>query len=428
MKLLAVTRHSPLPENDGAGAYLFDLLSYLSKKGVHIEVVWISSEDSLRKKNWWKVPPRFLKVADLKIIGCLSVGPWRYFKWGLLTARAGGFINKFRPAMRNRTSSGGFAPAPLASPVASSPPANHIPGWSDPPSHLETRFFLKRLKQFRPDAILVNYCWLTPLLEGLPSHLKTAILTSDVVSQRLAPNPNRVPDPGTPAGETALLKGAKHILAISEDDAAVFRGWLPDHSVLLTPKAATITPLNPASVDPFRILFVGGMNNYNREGLAWFLNEVWPSVLGSQPQARLHICGAIGSTVSVTPEGVLIKGRVADLTAEYASAAIAIVPLLNGTGVKIKLVEAAGFGKPIVTTPVGLQGLGFLRGSVCEAATANQFSEAIMGLLASGPKREELSLAVCRAVQVHLSIEACYRPFWEALTANGERGSPALYP
>ncbi len=415
MKLLVATRHSPLPENDGSGAYLFDLLSYLRSQGVDIEIAWLAVDEHHSRLDWWRVPDRMSRVAHLSIIGCLAIGPWRYFHWGRLKARLGSWL-------RGRPASSSPLPTAASSATAGSalPSTGNIyqPSWSDLPTPLERRFFQKRLARFKPDAVLVNYCWLAPLLKDVPAALPTAVLTCDVISQRIPPNPALDPDAGTPEGEAALLKIARHAIAISAEDAASFRSRLPAHSIVLAPKAADIRPLPAEAIQPDRVLFVGGMNGFNREGLAWFLEHAWPLIRQTRPATTLHICGAIGSTVAQPPPGVVIRGRVPDLTAEYAAAAVVIVPLLQGSGVKIKLVEAASFGKAIVTTPIGLQGLDFLRAGVRETTTAPDFATAVLELLASETTRLELSRATLAAAKQHLSPESCYRPTLESLSLH----------
>src|SRR5690349_8293280 len=85
-KLLVITRHSPLPENDGAGAYLFDMLSYLRDHDVEIEVTWVKAEGLFVVRGWWLVPRHVARVADIRVIGSLPVGPFRLFWWGPLEA------------------------------------------------------------------------------------------------------------------------------------------------------------------------------------------------------------------------------------------------------------------------------------------------------------------------------------------------------
>jgi len=73
-RLLVATRHNPFPENDGAGAYLFDLLSYLAAHDFEIEVAWLHAEGALTHRGHWRSPDHFAKVARLQIISGRSLG------------------------------------------------------------------------------------------------------------------------------------------------------------------------------------------------------------------------------------------------------------------------------------------------------------------------------------------------------------------
>ncbi|ATC63281.1 hypothetical protein CMV30_04540 [Nibricoccus aquaticus] len=422
-RLLVATRHNPFPENDGAGAYLFDLIEYLSTRGFVTEVAWLHADGAVKNNSPWRIPAHFQRAARLHIIGGLTLAGKIWFPAehghgakarALNTIKVSlksiglGFLFSAREARKKQPASSSTpTPAPASGSLTKA-------SWSALPSPAEHAFFEKRVRAFRPDAILVNYCWLAPLLAGHDA-LPTAILSCDVVSQRLDRTPGLDPDPATPEGEARLLAAARHILAISEDDAAIFRTFLPSRPIIITPKAAEPRPL-PGPTVPDRVLFVGGINDFNREGILWFLREAWPLIREKNPRALLHICGGIGSIVNDVPPGVVIRGRVPDLTAEYAEASAVIVPLLNGSGVKIKLVEAASYGKAVVTTPIGLQGLGFFRPAVIEASSATAFADGVSRILADASTQRTLGENLLQQVIQHLSRDIAYGPVLRALS------------
>lgn len=418
-RLLVVTRHSPFPQTDGAGAYLFDILSYLAKRGWEIEVAWLFADGAVTRRGWWVVPKPFTETARLRVIGNYAVAsmlifpaiPWLPFKAKTFHFIKSGFQKTGLWALlRRKPSSPTLAPSSGAAGTLTSE------AWSAAPSENETAFFLSRLRRFRPQAVLVNYCWLTPLLDEVKG-VHTSVLTNDVVSQRLSPTPGRRPDPGLPEGEAELLSKAQSILAISEDDAAVFRSFVPGHNILLTPKAASARAQSTEAVEG-RCLFVGGINEFNREGLTWFLAEVWPLVLAAAPDAVLHVCGPICGLISAVPAGVILRGRIENLATEYGPAAVVVVPLLRGTGVKIKLVEACSYGKACVTTPVGLQGLSFFRDAVRVAPDAQSFAASVLELLRDPGLRRQLHERTLSAIKDHLSPEHCYQPLADELSGT----------
>lgn len=110
------------------------------------------------------------------------------------------------------------------------------------------------------------------------------------------------------------------------------------------------------------LLFVGGFGHPpNREGIVWFVNEVLPRL--NADEARFHV-KIVGSTpprdvLDLQSAHVEICGFVADddLSQMYGQVDIAIAPLLHGGGVKGKVIEAMARGVPVVTTPIGAQGL-----------------------------------------------------------------------
>lgn len=425
-KVLVVTRHSPLPDNDGAGAYLFDLLKYLADRGARVQIVWVATEGHLVRKGYWRVPSRVSAVADLHIIGSLAVGPYRFFWWGPLEAQILGALKKVLLRLglwRKKTSAwqAALGPPPAADVKATN--VGQQPDWSALPTGLETRFFRKRLRQFRPDVVLANYCWMTPLFSFAPQAQKL-VLAHDVASQRLGLLSTTLEtettdlSPATRTGEAKLLDQADHVLAISEDDATEFRAMLSPDKILVVPKAAATRTLSGPPISG-RCLFVGGANEPNREGILWFLENVWPTVVATRPESQLHICGAICSSLPTNlPAGVKALGRVPDLTSQYREAEVVVVPLLRGTGVKIKLVEACSFAKACVTTPVGLQGLSFLRDAVLESQDASEFTRAVLRLLADSQLRSLLQTRTAEAVRTHLSTDTCYASAWEAVVAS----------
>jgi glycosyltransferase involved in cell wall biosynthesis len=413
MRLLVITRHPPLPEWDGASSYLFDLVSYFARQGWRVEIAWSQAPRHWRGPWPRRLPRALARVCSLQLPGALALGDWRWMEWGAWRAR---ILHGLRRLL-------GRAPRrPPALPRSGAARPNWE--WSRLPYGPELKFFRQRMLAFKPDAVLANYCWLTPAL-AYAGRARTAVLTHDIASQRLAPTrtatPRHAMDPAHPAGEQALLAQAHALLAITREDAAVFRAWLPHLPTVLTPKAAATPPDCTRAPVAGRCIFVGGLNDHNREGLQWLLREVWPLVRARHPQATLHVVGQIAGAVTEAPPGVVLRGPVDSLTPEYAAAAVALIPLLRGTGMKIKLVEAASHALACVTTPVGLQGLGSLRAHLIVARPAAGFAAGINRLLAHPVAALTLGRALRARVVKQLSAERSYGPALAAMS----RGVPA---
>jgi glycosyltransferase involved in cell wall biosynthesis len=110
------------------------------------------------------------------------------------------------------------------------------------------------------------------------------------------------------------------------------------------------------------IVFVAGFGHPpNEAALRWYLAEIHPLVLARVPDATVVVVGSDPSpwVLAAASSSVTVAANVSDaeLTERYEAARVAIVPLRCGAGVKLKVVEALREGVPLVTTPVGAQGL-----------------------------------------------------------------------
>ena len=110
------------------------------------------------------------------------------------------------------------------------------------------------------------------------------------------------------------------------------------------------------------IIFIAGFGHPpNEDAAIWLVTEVLPLIRAEVPDAQLSIIGSNPTerVRALVGEGVVMFANVSDseLRAAYDRARVAVVPLRCGAGVKLKVVEALRAGVPLVTTPVGAQGL-----------------------------------------------------------------------
>jgi succinoglycan biosynthesis protein ExoO len=156
-------------------------------------------------------------------------------------------------------------------------------------------------------------------------------------------------------------------------------------------------------------LFIGSNTSPNVDALRWFFDEVWPSVRRANPAARFNVAGNVAASFQTVPDGVVMLGRLDDLTPLYAGAAVVISPLRGGSGLKIKLIEALGHGKAIVATTTTLQGVTDIIGSaVIVADEAQVFADGIATLLNDAALRATYGARALAVVRDHFSPEACY--------------------
>ena len=116
----------------------------------------------------------------------------------------------------------------------------------------------------------------------------------------------------------------------------------------------------------YTCLFIGSFGyEPNVQGADFLIKKIWPLVQAVLPQAHLIIAGANPKNIPSfhkNPEGVSFPGFVIDLKELYSKVTVACCPILTGAGTRIKIIEAAGYARPVVSTSIGAEGLEFANG------------------------------------------------------------------
>lgn len=104
---------------------------------------------------------------------------------------------------------------------------------------------------------------------------------------------------------------------------------------------------------PLRVTFVGYDNPYNVEGVRWFLEHVYPLL---DKRMNIRLVGRVNRHITCHFPNVTQEEYAPDLESVYRETDVVICPLLNGTGMKIKVVEAMSHSIPVVCTSRGIDG------------------------------------------------------------------------
>lgn len=109
-----------------------------------------------------------------------------------------------------------------------------------------------------------------------------------------------------------------------------------------------------------QLLYTGSITySANSDAVHYFANEIFPVLRASGLPAELTVTGALPDGLEPGPfaAGVRLTGRVADLDAQLRAARLFIAPIREGTGTRIKILEAMGYGMPVISTSKGVEGL-----------------------------------------------------------------------
>ena len=124
--------------------------------------------------------------------------------------------------------------------------------------------------------------------------------------------------------------------------------------------------------EPDTVLFLGSFRHLpNQEALDWFLKHVWDRVLLARPDTRLLVIGSDpppAHSLPSTLKNVELIGFVPDIKDCLARYQVFICPILSGSGVRVKLLEAFAAGIPTVSTRLGAEGLAQDDGAICGLA------------------------------------------------------------
>ena len=170
--------------------------------------------------------------------------------------------------------------------------------------------------------------------------------------------------------------------------------------------------------EPNTLLFVGNFKHPpNQAALAWFVQKAFPRVRECRPETRLIAVGAqapLGFRETVEQPGVEFVGEVDDIRDVMARYAVFLAPILSGSGVRVKLLEAFAAGIPVVATSIGAEGLTDKSGEIAWIADDPEgFAAAVLRLL------EDPKAAAALAARARAEVEQ--RWDMAAITHNLER-------
>ena len=211
--------------------------------------------------------------------------------------------------------------------------------------------------------------------ESAPSRMARAFARSQ------APRVSRV--------ESALVARAAGISCVSERESELLARLAPEVPRVVVPNGVDLDRYSyraePASEE---ILFYVGDLTWppHAQGLAWFRRDVWPLVARARPEARVEVVGR--GTAPGNEGRFTFFGEGDDTRPHWSRAAVAVVPLLAAAGTRLKILEAAACGVPVVSTSVGAEGLDFDDpGEIRIADRAEDLAAAVSELLADPEAR-----------------------------------------
>jgi succinoglycan biosynthesis protein ExoO len=291
--------------------------------------------------------------------------------------------------------------------------------WKRYPAGLDD--YVARLSSCFPwKAAIVEYVWLHQAVDKMRADVLRLLDTHDIQHKRVTEFASRgmsFPLRISRGEETRIFEKFDAVIAIQATEAALIREMCPQRRVIIAGSAGTGIGTANDAPEPGRILYVGGYNGANIDGLRRFLIEVWPRVRSKRSQINLRVCGHVyRAFLGECFESVTFAGHKESLESEYAEASVIINPVWIGTGLKIKTVEALARAKPLVTTTKGIEGLPeSVLSSAWIADDDAGFADALIRLSDDQSARQALSQSAAEFARVHLNKQAVYRELFDFL-------------
>jgi GT2 family glycosyltransferase len=226
------------------------------------------------------------------------------------------------------------------------------------------------------------------------------------------------------ANEMKFLEISDAVVAVSENEAT--------HARQLTKRPVFVVSNIHEPILPIRFpprarsgVFVGSFRHSpNEDGVVWFIDHVMPLIVENEPAFELHIVGECppASLKSRQAPNVLIHGWVPELTAMLRGMRLSVAPLRFGGGVKGKISQALSLGLPVVTTPIGAEGMCLQTGinaMVCEEP--RDFATAVVRLLRDDDFWRSLSVEGISTAQRKYGLDTAREQIRKVLTSSGRR-------
>lgn len=302
----------------------------------------------------------------------------------------------------------------------------------------ETPYWLKRfysidfqnkirntIATYQPDIVILEGLQLAPYLPALKKSgcklfLRTHNIESNLWDEQLSTMSGikrlsaQLSVKGLRSYENTIFNEVDGIIAISPKEVEYVTTVAPNTPVVHIPTTIpTRQESSPFSHDFFHL---GAMDwEPNKAGISWFINQVWTSFIHTESSSVLHLAGRkLASDLFSSVKKVVNHGEVNDSSEFMIQHGIMIVPVFQGSGIRIKILEAGSMGIPVIATPKAVEGLGLIPDKhFLQASTEAEFIMQMKRLIASPPLYTELGLALKEYLNKNYSADALKEKLYE---------------
>ena len=205
--------------------------------------------------------------------------------------------------------------------------------------------------------------------------------------------------------EEKVLRDIDALIPISKPDLETFKSMGYDGSAHISPCGVNLDEYSPCSEveTTADISYIASFDWIpNLQGIMWFIKDVWPLIHSRRPETTLQLAGRKmpSELRKLKEKGIRVLGEVDDVHQFIHSGKIFIVPLMAGSGMRIKILETMAMGKAIVSTSIGAEGMEIHpRRDIVIADDSVKFAARIIELLEYDDQRQAVSNEARKAIE-----------------------------
>lgn len=386
-RVLYAFPYNPITLHSGCQTRAYTLLRYFKDRGMKVDLI-------SRQGDWERISPEGMEA--IRNSGLVEKA-WFWFRKPLKKNPITYFFNYKLKELLFKLK---------LKPVKGAVP-NHVNSYSQ-------QLFNDILQHNSYDYIIISYIYWADLIKNNPyiGQAVTILDTHDFMSSQHQRDKGFRLGPAL-GDEVRRLSLFDQVWSLSQEETYFFgqfvkgETWFHPVVVEKAPPAAADTP------EKFDLIYVASDNRNNMISCEWFFNQVYPLL-----PATIRIC-VIGKITAHVPSGlknVTLVPFAASLSEYYDQSRVVLCPMLAGTGVKVKVIEAMSFGLPVVCNNHGLDGLPNKSSNGC-LATENpaEFAAYIQQLLNDPVFYAQQSAFAAACFKNNFSEEIAYRQLDAAL-------------
>ena len=334
MKILLLCNKPPYPASEGGPMAMNSIITGLLEAGHQVKILAVNSEKFNIKES--DIPDEYRKKTGIELIDVnLSIRPLKAFT-NLFTRKSYHVERFISKEFRER--------------------------------------LIKVLEKEQFDVVQLEMLYMAPYVDDIRAHSKAMIVlrahnVEHKIWERIAKETkffikrwyiNHLAKT-LKEYELNALETVDGIAAITRKDAAFFRKYCskPIIDIPFGVYPEEFTPKYEIEGKP-KFYHIGSMNWMpNVEGIHWFIDEVLPKTVEKVPNFVYHLAGRNMPEWLTTMKDphINVIGEVPDAKEFVTHHDVAIVPLLSGSGIRIKIIESMALGKTVITTRVGAEGI-----------------------------------------------------------------------